>query len=164
VKGGGKMNLDRDGFIEKAVEEYSDMLYRIALNITHNPQDAFDVCQEVFVRLIKNRGKVKDENHLKPWLIRVAVNLAKSSVTTAERRRTLPLDEAKELNAEDDHFELLEIVRMLPEKYSTVIHLFYYEDMKIPEISRALGISQSAVKLRLSRGREKLRRILEKEN
>jgi RNA polymerase sigma-70 factor (ECF subfamily) len=154
----------KDKFIEEAVEKYSDMLYRIALNITGNRDDAFDVCQETFIKLIKNYEKIADSNHLKLWLIRVAVNLAKSVQRDKKRRNTVPLDEADGLTEASKNGELLDIVRSIPEKYSTVIHLFYYEDMKISDISRALGISQSAVKLRLSRGREKLKNILEKEN
>ena len=158
------MDTKSDAFIEEAVEKYSDTLYRIALNITKNCDDAFDVCQEAFVRLLKNRGKINDDNHLKAWLIRVTVNLAKSVQRQNARRGCVPLDEAAELSSTDNCGELTEIVRSLPEKYATVIHLFYYEDMKISEISRALGISQSAVKLRLFRGKEKLRTSLDKEN
>ncbi len=156
------MNTESDRFIEQAVNVYSDMLYRIAVNITGNRHDAYDVCQEVFLRLIKNRDKIRDEAHLKAWLIRVAVNVSKSLVSSPGRKNSVPLENAENLSSPDSEGELIESVRSLPAKYAAVIYLFYYEDMKISEISRALGISQSAVKLRLSRGREKLRSILEK--
>ena len=64
----------------------------------------------------------------------------------------------------NEDLEVTKFVWMLSEKYSTVIYLFYYEEMKISEIAEALGLSQSAVKQRLSRGREKLKNLIEKEN
>lgn len=158
------MNFSADNFIEDTVNEYSDTIYRVALNITRSPQDSFDVCQEVFIRLIKNQDKIKDENHLKAWLIRVAVNYSKTLLT--QRKRLTSLEDAEELTYTQDFKDLtlFNAVSSLPEKYSTVIYLHYFEDMKINDISKSLKISPSAVKLRLKRGREKLKNILEKEN
>ncbi len=64
-------SISAENFINYAVEAYSDMVYRVALNITHNPQDSFDISQEVFIRLTENHKKIKDKDHLKAWLIRV---------------------------------------------------------------------------------------------
>lgn len=58
---------------------------------------------------------------------------------------------------------IIDSVMKLPEKYSTVIHLFYYEDMQIKEIAETLNIKQSTVKQRLAR-REKLKKLLYKED
>lgn len=158
--------IGADDFITNVVNEYSDTIYRIALNITRNTQDSFDICQEVFVRLVQNRDKIRDDEHLKAWLIRVATNCSRDLMRKAYRRRDIPLESVREQGflSEPDDFPLSQAVSRLPEKYSTVIYLHYYEDMKIAEIARALKISQAAVKTRLSRGRVKLREILEKEN
>ncbi len=159
--------ISAENFITDAVNTYSDTVYRIALNITHNPQDAFDVCQDVFIKLIKHKDKIENADHLKAWLIRVSVNCSKSLVSSAHRTKVISLSEVKESELaynSETRLELCETVMRLPEKYSTVIYLFYYEDMKISEIARSLGLTESAVKLRLSRGREKLKKILEKEN
>ena len=155
-----------DDFITKVVNEYSDTIYRIALNITHSPQDSFDICQEVFIILMKNTDKIKNEKHLKAWLIRVAVNCSKNLMRKASKVRTVSLEDVGEIefNQQYRDLTLLQAVGKLSEKYSTVIYLHYYEDMKIDDISDTLKISRSAVKLRLSRGREKLKNILEKEN
>ena len=158
--------LCTDEFLTKIVNEYSDTIYRIAFNITKNPDDAFDVCQDVYVRLIKNKHKIKNEEHLKSWLLRAAINCAKSNCTQAYKRHSVGISDVKEsdLAQNDKHDSLVYLLMKLPEKYRTIIHLFYYEDMKIAEIAKLLGITQSAVKSRLSRGREKLKIILEKEN
>lgn len=158
--------ISADDFITQAVDGYSDTVYRIAFNITKNSHDAYDVVQEVFLRLIKNRKKIKDSGHLKAWLIRVTVNCARTSAKRASKNAALSLDEISEIiPANEEKSEtLLAYVFALPEKYRTVLYLFYYEDMKISDISNALGISESAVKLRLRRGREKLKAILERES
>lgn len=155
-----------DDFIKEAVDEYSDTIYRIALNITKNSEDAFDVCQDVFVRLIKSKNKIKDSEHLKAWLIRAAVNCAKSCCNQAYAKHRADFDilNSTKFVYNDRYDTLIESVMKLPEKYSTVIHLFYYEDMQISEIARTLKITQSAVKQRLARGREKLKVILKGEN
>lgn len=157
--------ISADDFIAKAVNEYSDTIYRVALNITKNKDDAFDVCQEVFVRLIKNKHKIKNDDHLKAWLLRAAVNCAKSSKTSAHVRYCVPLDDIVEQSVMDTTTDktLFESVMSLPPKYSAVIYLFYYEDMKIAEIAKILDITQSAVKSRLVRSRNALKEIIEKE-
>lgn len=157
--------ISADDFIAKAVNEYSDTIYRVALNITKNKDDAFDVCQEVFVRLIKNKHKIKNADHLKAWLLRTAVNCAKSSKTSAYARSCVPLDDIAEQGITDKTSDktLFESVMSLPPKYSAVIYLFYYEDLKISEIAKILDITQSAVKSRLVRGRNALKEIIEKE-
>lgn len=83
------------------------------------------------------------------------------------RNTIISIDEIKEdeiVNEPHKDLELTKLVFKLTEKYSTVIYLFYFEEMKISEIATSLGISQSAVKLRLSRGRDKLKNLIEKEN
>lgn len=158
--------LSADDLITYAVNEYSDTIYRIALNITKNNEDAFDVCQDVFVRLIKSKNKINSSEHLKAWLIRATVNCAKSCCTQAYRKHRVDIESLHDddLAHRDKYDSLIESVMELPEKYSTVIHLFYYEDMQINEIAHTLKLSQSAVKQRLVRGREKLKIILEKED
>ena len=153
-----------DNFITDAVKNYSDTIYRVALNITKDREDALDVCQDVFVRLVKSKDKIKDDEHLKAWLLRATVNCAKSCCNQAYRKHQIAIDSLRESDiAQNDKYNtLIESVMELPEKYSTVIHLFYYEDMKIKEIAQTLKLSQSAVKQRLVRGREKLKIILEK--
>lgn len=157
-----------DEFITEVVNKYSDTIFRIALNITKNEEDAYDVCQEVFVRLVrnKNKNKIKSQEHLKAWLIRVAVNCAKSSCVQAYKKHRVDFESLSmsEITQYDKYDRLVDSVMKLPEKYSTVIHLFYYEDMQIQEIAKTLSIKESAVKQRLARGREKLKNLLGEED
>ncbi len=158
------MSEDND-FVVRAVNEYSDTIFRVAFNITQNRDDAFDVCQEVFLRLIKNSRKIKNDEHLKPWLIRTAINCSKTSVTEAFKRHRADIKEIDNLSVngiQDD--SIMFLVFKLPEKYRIVIYLYYYEEMKVAEIAKILKITSSAVKARLMRGREQLKILIEKEN
>lgn len=160
-------SISAENFINYAVDTYSDMVYRIALNITQCPYDSFDVSQEVFIRLVKNHEKIKDKEHLKAWLIRVTVNCSRSFMKSKSIRQVISFEDIKEsdlVSSDVEEPQITKLVWQLPEKYRTVIYLFYYEEMKIPQIAQVLGVSQSAVKLRLSRGREKLKNLMEKES
>ena len=152
-------------FYGKIVNDYSDTIYRIAFNITKSEYDSYDVCQDVFLRLIKNLHKIKDEIHLKSWILRTAVNCSKSICTQAYRKHTTSLEKAEKEGTSDNIAEtsLSAYVLQLPQKYSITIHLYYFEELSIAEIATILEITQSAVKSRLSRGRKKLKTILEKE-
>lgn len=155
-----------EDFITQSVDEFSDMMYRVAFNITKCRDDAYDVCQDVFLRLIKNKHKIKSREHLKAWLLRATVNCSKTVCTQADKRLCVS-DEGLENYSVSDNYEqseLFDAVMRLPEKYSTVIHLFYYEDLKLEQIAKTLKITKSAVKSRLFRGREQLKQILEQEN
>lgn len=153
-----------DNFISGAVETYSDTIYRIAYNITCNREDALDVCQDVFLRLIKNKHKIRDDTHLKAWLIRTCINCAKSNASQSYKKHRAPIENADRLSYCDNHDSMIELVFRLPEKYRTVIHLFYYNRLDISEIANALSLTKSGVKSRLARGRAMLKDIIEKEN
>lgn len=157
--------------IEDVVREYSDMLYRLALAKTGNPHDAQDITQEVFLKLINTRtGKFRDEEHRKAWLIRVTVNAGKNLNNSAFKRKNAGgFDEGIMDNRsdEDDSFSRLETravvypaVMELEEKYRIMIHLFYYEEMKITEICKATGLGENTVKSRLHRARSILKEKL----
>lgn len=157
---------ETEQFINDTVENYSDMMFRVAYNITCNREDAFDVCQDVFMKLMKNKNKIQSDAHLKAWLIRVTVNCAKNFKGQAYNRYTVPIDDLNgaEHDNLDDKLVITSCVQKLSEKYKTIIYLYYYENMSISEIACLLGINENTVKTRLARGRENLRTILEKEN
>lgn len=92
----------------------------------------------------------------------MAINKAKNKNNLFFRRNSLPLEDyINTLTFESDETqELFETVMKLPKKYRIVIHLFYYEDYSVQEIANILKITQSNVKVRLSRGRLLLRKTL----
>lgn len=146
------------------MDKYADMVYRIVFTITGNEEDAKDAFQETFLRLVKNREKIKDEEHLKAWLIRVASNCAKTIVMNPWNKRTQGLDTVMEQTAgETEENLVLQEVQKLSPNYSLPIYLFYYEGYSIKEIARVLKKNENSVKTLLSRGRKTLQKKLEEE-
>lgn len=151
--------------VQELIERYQSNLYAIAFNICKNAEDAEDVVQDAFIQYHTNKKEFEDEQHIRAWLIRVAINKAKNMNRTFWRQNKLSIEDYMEtLSFETTESEnLFEVVMKLPEKYRIVIHLFYYEDYAIREIAEILKISESNVKVRLSRGRLLLKEALKEE-
>ncbi|MBP1544139.1 MAG: sigma-70 family RNA polymerase sigma factor [Oscillospiraceae bacterium] len=150
--------------ISSLFDRYSDMVYRISLNIVRNCEEAQDIVMDTFVALMK-QAQFNDEAHIKAWLIRTAENKSINVMKSARVRRNQPLDEVLEntLSAplsEGEH-DLLDMVMRLPDKLKSTLYMFYFEDMKAEEIAQALGVSEATVYKRLERGRSSLKISLE---
>ena len=142
------------------VEKYFDMIYRLALSQTKNREHADDIVQEVFLRYIKTDKVFDSEEHIKAWLLRVTINCSHNVFSNSWAQKTVPISEDIVFDTEEKG-DVYYAVMELPQKYRAVIHLFYYEDMSIDEISRTLNINGSTIKSQLSRGRALLRKKLE---
>ena len=146
-------------FKQNMTEKYFDTVYRLALTQTQDKNRADDVLQEVFLRFLKSDKEFENEDHVKAWLIRVTINCSKNVFSDLWFKRTVPL-------SEDITFDMPEktdiyfAVAKLPANYRTVIHLFYYEDLSVNQISKYLKIKETTVKSQLHRGREMLKSLL----
>lgn len=148
--------------IEDVIREYSNMVYRLAFSQTRNKSNADDIYQEVFFRYIRKKPQFETEQHRKAWLIRVTINCCKKMWTLSWIKKIVPLDETIAFEMEEEinlHYEL----QKLPLKYRTVIHLFYYEDLSIEEISEILKQKSSTIRTQLTRARYKLKEILKED-
>ena len=159
------------------VRQFSDTVLRIAVNYCKELPDAEDMVQEVFLKLYETGTDFTDEEHVKRWLIRVTINTCKNHLASSWRRRTQlmefqtmesVLEQSAELYAADvsgvdEESALFEAVASLPEKYRSVVHLYYYEDYSVKEIADILKLTQGNVKVRLSRGRLLLRNTLKED-
>ena len=144
-------------------EQYRDRLFAAAFQVCGNAADAEDAAQEALLRYHLSDKEFENQEHIRAWLLRVAVNWAKNISRSFWRRNTLPLEEYMETLEFDcqESREIFREVMALPEKYRLVIHLYYYEDYSVEEIGRILGIRVSNVKVRLSRGRQMLKATLQ---
>lgn len=151
--------------VEEAVEEYADMVFRIALVQMKNRTDADDVFQEVFLRLVKHIHKMETREHLKAWLIRVTVNCSRKHLSSFWNRNVgaMELEQKAEAYTQEYENPVREAVLKLPEKYRTVVHLFYFEELSVVEIGKLLKEKDSTIKSQLFRARELLRSKLEGE-
>lgn len=146
--------------LEHIVEKYADLLLRITFVQLKHMQDAEDITQEVFVRLIEKQPVFESEDHRKAWLIRVAVNLCKDHWKSAWFKRTIPLEDELAVFPADVS-DLLQTVMQLPAPSRQVVLLHDYIGYSLVEIASMTGQSASAVTTRLHRARKKLRLILD---
>ena len=149
-------------FINRIVRQYSDMIFRIAIQYTKNRADAEDIMQEVFFSLIK-KPFFNSEEHLKAWLIRVTINRSKNYLKALKKRNTVALSTVENYLTEKQSI-MLDELQELSEKDRNIIYLFYYEGYKAKEIADILGKKEKAVLMCLSRARARLKVLLEDKN
>ena len=151
--------------VQELAASYQGSLFAAAFNVCRNAQDAEDVVQDTFVQYYTSKKEFESEQHIRAWLMRVAVNKAKNINRTFWRRNKISIEDYMEtLVFETPAAEtLFETVMQLPDKYRIVIHLYYYEEYAVREIAQILKLSESNVKIRLSRGRAMLKETLKEE-
>ncbi len=162
------------------VRRYERKIYRLAMNITQNAEDAEDVLQETFLKAFEHLGDFQGNSKFYTWLVRIAVNEALMKLRKRKSDRTVPLDEPVETGEEtvvreiavwDQDPEtkysqeelsgiLREAIESLRPPFRTVFVLRDIEELSTEETAQALGISVPAVKSRLLRARLQLREKL----
>ena len=158
-----KSSDSRDQKLIHLMQRYELSVKRMCCAIVQDAALAEDAAQEALLRYHISEKQFESEQHIRAWLLRVAINCAKNVSRSFFRRNTVPLEDYMD-SLEFDSGESREIFREvmnLPETYRLVIHLYYYEDYSVAEIGRILGLTESNVKLRLSRGRQKLKKALQ---
>lgn len=158
-------NMDLELCLNTAIEKYGDMIYRIAVNQMKNRTDADDIFQEVFIKWMQHHEQMQNSEHEKAWLIRVTLNQCKSALgSTWNKRKAEWSQEVENTMVYEDQIEegsdLDEVLNKLPERYRSVLHLFYYEELSISEIGNVLQEKESTVRTRLTRARRKLKSML----
>lgn len=144
-----------------AVRDHKDTVFRVAFSYMKNRDDADDITQNVFLKLFRSDIAFENPEHLRSWLIRVAINECKSVFRTPWRKMENIEDYAEQLAMPSPkHTELLSMVMSMPEKYRVIIYLFYYEEYSTEEIAELLGVPPATIRTRLARGRKRLKNIL----
>ena len=143
-------------------ETYRQNVYAAAFSVCKNAADAEDILQETFLQYHQTNKQFESEQHIRAWLLRVALNRAKDVYRKRKRRNETALEDYMETLTfpSPESGALFSAVMALPEHYRSVIHLFYYEDYTVDEIAKLLRLTQSNVKVRLSRARKLLKESL----
>ncbi len=152
-----------EDFLASSIELCGDMIYRVALCRLQSVADAEDVFQDTFLRLCQQkRAAAWEDEHLKAWLLKVAINLCNDLGRKRQRQSPLNLENLPDLicGGMEAGLEIWEAASHLPEKQRLVFHLYYGEDYQTREISRILGMSETAVRVNLNRARSTLRKEL----
>lgn len=154
--------------VEKALDLFGNDILRFAFSYMKNREDAEDVLQETLIRLMQAQPVFENEQKLKSWLLRVAANLCLDQLRSAVRKREVAMPEGFDMpvaeSAEQQNSAVLQQIFNLPDKYRSVIHLYYYEEYSTREIAGITGQKEATVRSLLKRGREKLEKIMKGEN
>ena len=149
---------------ERLVNTYADLILRLSYTYLKSTDDAQDICQTVFLKLLQKPQAFSSPEHEKAWIIRTTINACKDHLKSHWRKTTVPIEAAQHVPAPAaEPGSILASVNLLPPKYRAVIYLHYYEGYTAPEIAQLLGRLPSTVNTQLRRGREQLKTLLEKE-
>jgi len=142
------------------MNKYGDTVLRVAASVTGNLSDAEDVFSDVFFLFWQLDKKFSSDEHLKAWLIRVAVNKAKNIRKSARNRLTAQLHE----NIFDDYpepdFDVQTALEKLKPRERAIIYLHYYEGYSYNAIARIIGLREVSVRSVAMRAREYMKEIL----
>jgi RNA polymerase sigma-70 factor (ECF subfamily) len=153
------------------VRDYSGLLYRVALSVLRNPAEAEDVVQDAFLRILQRRHSLAAVIDIRPWLVRIAWNLALDRVRRARPSQLddlfaaglvsadLPADQA--LAEAGQIKQVLRAMERLPKKERQALLLSAMDELSTAEIGDILGRSESSVRSLLFRARAHLRQRLE---
>lgn len=164
---------------ELLVRQYGGLVWNRAYSITHSREDADDIFQDTFVALVVHLGKLKSQEHIKAWLLRVAAQKSINLVKTAAWKRNTSYEEAHEKmgdgmepavhiefikgkplepdSANTEQGELvMELLQSCPEEQRLLIQYHYYEGLSIGQIAKLLGKAENAVKVQLHRVRKRI--------
>lgn len=143
-------------------ERYIDTVFRAAFHYLRSSEDADDVTQNVFFKLLKERKDFESEAHIKNWLIRVTINECKNTVRSRWWKAESFEDYAASITFDNPaHSDLFYAVMELPKKYRLPIYLHYYEEYSTQEIGKILKLPKNTVCTQLKRGRELLKQSLQ---
>ena len=149
---------------ERLVDTYADLILRLSYTYLNHTQDAQDICQTVFLKLLEKAPAFQSPEHEKAWIIRTTANACKDLLKSHWRKTSVPLEAAASVPApQAEEGSLLAAVNQLPPQYRAVIYLYYYEGYSAKEIARLLGSNPATVSTRLRRGRALLKALLEQE-
>lgn len=152
-----------NGF-QRVYMQHADAVYRVCYGFMKNSADAEDAVQETFLKFLRSEQSFDGENHERAWLIVTASNICKNILKSWTRQKREDVENAEELlpaccNKEEIN-PVLEAVLNLPDKYKTVIYLYYYEEYSCREISLAMNKKESSIRSLLKRGRALLEKQL----
>lgn len=144
---------------EAVVRKYADSVLSACIMRLKNEADADDCFQNTFLKLYTDPPEFREEEHIKAWLLRVAINECKNFIR--DNRKTVSLDSIPPVaqpNSDDIRDISWALMRVEPE-YREALYLYYVEQYKVKEIAEILGKNPNTVKTLLSRGRKKLKKI-----
>lgn len=152
--------------INELVDEYGNMILRIAYTYLNNKADAEDVVQDVFLYILEKKTNFNDKAHEKFWIIRATINFCKNKLNLFWNKNRCSIDDVVEIATYDEYniaSNVFKAVMTLPYKYRIVIYMYYYEEYSTSEIANLIDKKETTVRSHLHRARKKLKDLLKEE-
>ena len=153
--------------VESLYLRYADDVLRVSYFYLGDREKAEDVMQEVFLRVMDKQPVIREGSE-KSWLLKVALNICRDQWRSSWAKRVILGSKRLDIIPADDELEdrtekeaLMQAVHSLPADVREVFLLFYYQRYTIEEIAKILDVQAGTVSSRLSRGRKKLKVLLE---
>lgn len=145
---------------EQLMQMQLKRMYRVAIMMLKNDQDAADAIQETTLKCWEKLGQLRNEDYFETWLMRILINQCKNILQ--EKKKCICVDELPEIVHEDkyDILEWKEILSKVNAKYGIVLELYYVDGYSTKEIAKILHITELNVRTRMKRGREQLERMV----
>ena len=155
--------MDNNEYIQ-SVNEYSDLIYRVALHACGNQMDAEDAVQETFIKYYHLEKDFEKEAGKKAWLIVTASNQCKDMLKHWWRKRKDITDYEEQICSKRQEMdEMMELILQLPEKYKTAVYFHYYEGYNSREIAKILHKPESTIRTYLQKARKLLKQEMQQE-
>jgi len=159
----------RNEYFEQLYERYCDKVYRKCLSFSKSPAQAEDLTHDVFLKLVLKLGSFKEQSKFSTWLYSITYNHCADYVRSAQRHTEVHIDEGWDRldNSQDDELaELAEFearklkwaLEKMPYEERTMLLMKYQDGASLRDIAELSGLTESAVKMRLKRSRDKLRK------
>ncbi len=162
------VETQRNIFFEHIYDRYADKIFRKCLSFVKNEAKAEDFTHDIFLRLVLKLSTFKEHAKFSTWLYSITYNFCMDQIRGEKKMQEQPLDENFDLEEEDDDAELIEVQSIglkkaldkVPADERTMLMMKYQDDFSIKEIADHYKITESAVKMRLKRSKEKLKGLI----
>lgn len=151
--------MDKEEFT-RLVLTYQQSMYRFALGILRNQQDAEDVLSTAVLKAYEHQTSLRDKNRFKAWIMSIIANEAKNMISKTKRLLLVDDMTIYEEAVEENQNNIWDSVMELGEQHRQIVILYYYDGFSTKDIARILRVSEGTVKSRLSRARQSLKEIL----
>lgn len=142
------------------IKNYEKDLYRVAIAITKNDDDALDCIQETILKAYINIRKLRNDEYFKTWLIKILINQCNALLQKNKKIEIVSTFQVDDDNDDLQNLEIKDSVENLEGDLKVLVILYYYQDMSVKDISESLNIPEGTIKSRLSRARNKLKDML----
>ena len=165
--------------LNKVYDEYNRYIYHLCLKLTRNQNEAEDLMQEVWVKVVRYEQSVAEVDHVKAWLTTITMNTFRDRYRKTVRRSKYMMNQPEQLDVPvldlvpaseisvEEKVEKVEITKIVQEKmnqldtiYQKTLWYFYVEQFSLAEISEVMKVSIGTVKSRLFRAKARLKEIL----